>query len=508
MIHRMKDLSPNTLGAYLEMALHQFNQNQIHFMTMALALAVSLAYLIVPIYSRVRALWTGQDDSLDQNERLGVSILIPAYNEAPVIIDSVRSMLALDHEELEIIVVNDASSDETLDVLKNAFHLTEDDHRSPREVYSHTQIHQIYRSSHESRLTVIDKAKSGKGKADALNVGLGFASHEWICTVDADSILEPKAIKKMVKRIKADKQVISVSGCIRPGNFSRPKQLIEYRPSWIKSPLIINQLIEYHSTFQILKLVQSYIRGIYCVSGAFGMFKKESLSAVNGYRSQSATEDIDLTLRLHMYHRERQIPYKIIHAPEATCWTEVPFTWQQFFRQRVRWNAGGLQALLSSRRGLLNPRYGTTGLIVLPSLMFSCLGPLMGPLGLMIAIKSLSAYPLLFTLGIYAFFQGLSILKSVVACGLTESFQGQRTYGQHLFAIIVSFFTLPVYALVHFATEVTSWLQVFGNRGSIQWGEMKRAGFGTPLSTFEGSQISHSSLAKSIPLRASNEVSS
>ena len=210
----------------------------------------------------------GEDIDWDLNSP-SVSILVPAYNEAPVIIDSVSSLLKLDYTDHEVIVVNDASTDGTLESLIYSFKLKPDFSRKPQACLSATDIHHIYKSTIFPNLTVIDKKRSGKGKADALNVGLQFATNSYICTVDADSVLDHDALKKIMTPFIKDPSTVAVGGSIRPGNLSKPHQLTSHQPTFVRSLLINAQILEYHIIFHITKPLQSLFRTLFCISGAF-----------------------------------------------------------------------------------------------------------------------------------------------------------------------------------------------------------------------------------------------
>jgi len=295
-----------------------------------------------------------------------ISILVPAYNEELTILSTVKSLLTLYYPEYEIIVINDGSTDKTLDLLISEFNLVP----VPAAVklsLPHKPIKNFYISIDYPNLVVIDKENGGK--ADALNAGINVSQYPIICCIDADSILDPEALLRASRLFFEDKTVIAVGGIVLPLNgavveggtikeFRAPKRLIE-----------LFQCIEYTRGFLAGRTGWSILKSLLIISGAFGVFRKDMVISIGGYR-KTVGEDMDLVVRLHKYCLENKIPYKIAFIPDPICYTQVPTDWTSLLKQRNRWQRGLLDSLLYSKDIFLNPKYKSVGIIGFPYFIF------------------------------------------------------------------------------------------------------------------------------------------
>jgi cellulose synthase/poly-beta-1,6-N-acetylglucosamine synthase-like glycosyltransferase len=305
-----------------------------------------------------------------------ISILTPAHNEEKFICVAVQNLLDLDYPELEVIVINDGSSDQTFQALQQKFVL-----RPVRAVYiqqaKSALVRAIYRSDRDPRLLVLDK-EAGGSKADAVNAGLNAAASPYVCVVDADSVLERDALLRIMIPVLTDpNRVVSAGGIVRVLNGAETRG---GRISRIRLPMRsieVIQVVEYLRAFLIGR--EAWARGkmLMIISGAFGIFRTDLVRAVGGYRADAIGEDFDLVARLHRHLRDRHADYKIEFVPDPVCWTEVPSDLRSLGRQRARWQKGLLDVLWPNRDMLFRPRYGRIGALALPYLwVFELLAPI------------------------------------------------------------------------------------------------------------------------------------
>ena len=296
-----------------------------------------------------------------------ITLLVPAHNEEKSIRVSIRNLLELDYPELEVIVINDGSKDRTLEELQDEFKL-----RPVRMVYVQevpsAEIRGLYRSDSDPRLLVIDKQSAGS-KADAVNAGLNAATSPYVCIVDADSILEPDSLLRIMVPVLADpKHVVGVGGIIRILNGSEIQggQLLRVRLP--RKSLEVIQVIEYLRAFLIGREAWAQGNMMLIISGAFGLFRTDLVRAIGGYRAEAIGEDCDLVVRLHRHLIEKGQEYRIQFVPDPVCWTEAPSDLKSLGRQRARWHKGLLDTLLPNVDMLFRPRYGRIGFLALPYL--------------------------------------------------------------------------------------------------------------------------------------------
>ena len=302
-----------------------------------------------------------------------ISILVPAYNEEETIVSNVKSLMMLHYPEFEVVVINDGSTDGTLEKLKEHFRLVRID-KPVRLVIKHKPIREVYVSLDYPNLIVVDKENGGK--ADALNCGINVCTYPLFCCIDADSILEEEALLRASRFFVEDKRVIAVGSVLRALNGSLVKggKVVEVRAprKWIE----VFQVIEYVRGFLTGRTAWNLFNSLLIISGAFGIFRKDAVIEVGGYR-HSVGEDMDLVVRLHKHFIETGVPYRIVFNPDPVCWTQVPSDLKSLLKQRNRWHRGLIDSLLYSKRMFLNPRYGWVGLVGYPYFVFvEALGPL------------------------------------------------------------------------------------------------------------------------------------
>jgi cellulose synthase/poly-beta-1,6-N-acetylglucosamine synthase-like glycosyltransferase len=303
-----------------------------------------------------------------------VSVLVPAYNEAAGIVDSVRSLLAMEYREFEVIVINDGSTDDTIERLTAAFDLRIVPRPTP-PFLRHERVRAVYVPAGTLNLLVIDKDNGGK--ADSLNAGINFAAHPIFCTLDADSILEQDALAKSALPFVEDPQrTVASGGMVRVANGCRIERGRVMEAHLPRSRFAMFQVVEYTRAFFGTRTGWSRINALLIVSGAFGLFRRDVVIQAGGYRTKTVGEDFELIVRLHRVCRAERRPYRVVYVPDPVCWTEAPERARFLRRQRQRWYRGLLEVLFIHRRMLCNPRYGTVGMLALPSfLLFEALGP-------------------------------------------------------------------------------------------------------------------------------------
>ncbi|MEG0076265.1 MAG: glycosyltransferase [Anaerorhabdus sp.] len=290
-----------------------------------------------------------------------VSILVPAYNEAEVIVDSILSLSKLDYDTYEIIVINDGSKDNTMQKILEYFDLQES-----KRIYKTTLKTQPINFVYEGivnghQILVVDKMNGGK--SDALNTGINISQYPLFIAMDADCVLKPDAISKLVYPILMDKSTIAVGGNIRISNNSIIKdgEIVDQKPP--KGFLVIYQTIEYMRVFMISRIAWNQYRSNLIISGAFGLFRKDRVIEVGGYRTDTIGEDMELVVRLNLHQIECKREYRIENQVDAYCYTQVPNKFKDFTNQRIRWHIGLMQSIGFHRKSVLNPKYNQVGLI-------------------------------------------------------------------------------------------------------------------------------------------------
>ena len=452
------------------------------FLYYLVANVVYLALLVTAIYSTIRhqrQLSLVRPDRIRQSPLAPpISLLVPAHNEEKTIVESVDSLLALDYPEIEIVVANDGSSDGTLEALRERYQLIETDIVYVQEV-SCKPVRAIYMSQVEPRLLVVDK-ESGGSKADAVNAALNIASSPYVCVVDADSILEPDALLRIMVPIFADPaKVVAAGGIVRVLNGSRIENGRMTDVRLPRHPGEVIQVVEYLRSFLIGREGWAFFNMLTIISGAFGVFRRDLVRAVGGYRPGAIGEDIDLVLRLHRLLRERKADYRIAFVPDPVCWTEVPSDMRSLGRQRARWQKGLLDVLWPNRDMLFRPTYGRIGGIALPYLwVWELFAPLIEAAGLVtiVAAACLGALSREFMIQFLIFGYVFATMISIGSVLLEEVTYRRYSRWQDVARLIgYCFLEHFPYRQLHLWWRLTGLVEYL--RGDVAWKPMRRVGF-------------------------------
>jgi len=406
-----------------------------------------------------------------------ISVLVPAYNEQANIVESLKSILQLQYPKFEIILINDGSIDNTLEQVLSSFELTK-----TKNVYrpqlSCQHIKAIYESSAFPNLIVVDKVNGGK--ADALNAGINISKYPLVCSLDADSVLEPDVLMKIVRPFMEDHTTVAAGGSIRIANGCEIHNGRVHKIGLPKSLLGKFQIMEYLRAFLAGRMAFSLINGLIIISGAFGIFKKSKVIEVGGYRRGSMGEDIELVMKLHARLREKKEPYNIAFIPDPVCWTEAPENINLLGLQRTRWQRGLLESLLIQKKMLFNLKYGIIGLVVYPFFLFAeGLGPIIEILGFLLFFVSwffdMVAYPL-----VYLFILATIVLNILLSIGsvIFEEMTYRRYPNTSMIITLIglSFVEVILYRPLTCWYRMVGIFQFFtGKKGG--WGEMTRKGF-------------------------------
>lgn len=409
-----------------------------------------------------------------------LTVIAPAYNEGKNIQENVHSLLNLNYNDYEVIVVNDGSKDNTMEVLIKSYDLEIIDYKYNERIPA-KNVKGVYKSKNPAFQNLFVADKENGGKADALNVGLNISTNPYIICIDADCVLHKDALLILAKPLleKSDQHVIATGGVVRIANSCVIKSGTLTEINAPENLLARIQVIEYLRAFLLARMAWGKLDGLLLISGAFGLFDKEIAIRCGGYNHQTVGEDMELVVRMRRYMIENNLKYAVSYIPNPLCWTEAPESFNILLKQRSRWTRGTMETLWIHRKMFLNPQYNILGLISVPYwFMFEYMAPIIEFLGLFItlflAIIGILSFQYFFLL--LGFVYSFAIMFSMLTL-LTEEY----TYHQYgrvkdFMRLLFGVFVEPVY--FHFFTVYAALL---GNwekiRGYKAWGEMERTGF-------------------------------
>lgn len=316
-------------------------------------------------------------------ELVPFSIIAPAHNESVVVLDALRSFLNLNYPVYEVVLVNDGSTDDTLEKVIEEYQLTKSPYPVQMQVPCAT-IRGVYSNPEFPNLVVVDKESAGN-KADASNAGINVSRYPYYIGVDVDSLLDEDSLFWFSRPFMENRHVKAVGGAIRLSNGMVIKDgQVGSELRLPNAKLSRFQMGEYSRSFLVGRIFWSKINSLMIISGACGAFEKKTVIQVGGYTPKTAGEDMDLVVKIHRYMRKTKQKYRIMFSPHAICWTQVPEQRRDFNRQRRRWGVGNMQVIHRNIRMMLNPKYGTVGMVGMPHyLMYEYLGVVVALLGIL-----------------------------------------------------------------------------------------------------------------------------
>ncbi|GGT19215.1 glycosyltransferase [Streptomyces griseoviridis] len=346
-----------------------------------------------------------------------VSVLVPAYNEAKCIENTVRSLMASDHP-VEIIVVDDGSTDGTA---------------------------RIVEAMGLPGVRVIRQLNAGKPAA--LNRGLANASHDIVVMMDGDTVFEPSTVRELVQPF-GDPKVGAVAGNAKVGNKD---SLIG---AW--------QHIEYVMGFNLDRRMYDVLGCMPTIPGAVGAFRRSALARIGGMSDDTLAEDTDVTMALH------RDGWKVVYAEDARAWTEAPETVQQLWSQRYRWSYGTMQAIWKHRRAVVDRgpsgRFGRVGLPFVS--LFMVVAPLLAPLIDIFLLYGIVFGPTEKTIGAWL---GVLVLQAVCAA---YAFRLDRERMTHLISLPLQ---QILYRQLMYVVLLQSWITALTG-GRLRWQKLRRTG--------------------------------
>ncbi len=454
------------------------------------AMAVNLVYLLLMLLSFVSVynqemLWNLKDMNFLFKKKMlpTISIIAPAYNEERTIIESANSLLNLKYPDYELVIVNDGSKDNTLQTLIHYFDLKRIDYLYQSKIPTE-MVRGIYLNRSRPKLIVVDKVNGGK--ADSLNVGINIAKNEYICGIDADSLLEDDALLKLVSLTLDEEMetpalggnILPVNGCVVEFGEIVEKHLPKNR-------LAKFQMMEYIRAFMSGRLGWSFLNSLLIISGAFGIFRKERVIGVGGYltskgryNKNTVGEDMELVVRITRQMKEKKNEFKILYAYNANCWTEVPEDFATLKKQRYRWHRGLIEILTYHKKMLFNPTYEKIGMIAIPYFwIFEMLGPIFEMQGYFLVLVSIVFGLINYQVAIILFVSSvlLGVLISVFSLQISERngryFSTKELGILVLYAVIENFGVRQFFSLWRFG----GYLNMF--KKPVGWQKAERRGF-------------------------------
>ena len=435
----------------------------------------------------------------------GISIIAPAFNESVTIISNVRSLLTLNYPKFEVIIVNDGSTDDTLQKLIDEFELVQVDFAYNERIKSQP-VKRLFKSTNSAyeKLVIVDKV-NGKSKADASNAGINAAAYDYFLCTDVDCIIEKDTLLRMIKpfmdeehnkikeigepcpecgyvHVKEDSiRVIATGATLRIANSCEVDEGVITRVRPPEKWLPRFQEMEYLRAYVLGKMGWSVINCVPNVSGGLGLFDKEVAIKAGGYDSKSFAEDMDIVTRMCTYMIDNKLKYAIRYIPTTQCWTEGPPNMKVFSRQRTRWGRGLAEIITIHRKVIFNPRYKKLGLIVLPyNLFFEFLAPIIEFTGILYYIYLIITgninwhYALILLLFVYLY----SVMITTLAVWWDQkTYHYYKTWREVIGLALMAFIEPFVYhpLIVFFALRGYYFFMI-GKKHS--WGNMQRQGFG------------------------------
>ena len=322
-------------------------------------------------------------DQLSRSVTPPVTVILPAHDEQKGIVAAVRSALRTEYPNLEIVVIDDGSTDETLKRLVDAFALVRMDYIYRPQLRARGVVGFYFNPEFPHLLVV---SKENGGKPDALNVGINICRTPYFCTLDADCVLERNALLRLMRPvITSPLNLVASGGIIRILNGCKVQDGQVVEVALPGTGLECFQVVEYLRSFLFGRTGWDLLGGTVIVSGAFAVFHRETVVEAGGFSLDTVTEDMDLIVRMRRWAVDHKHSIRTSFTSDPVCWAECPASLRMLARQRRRWQLGLCQTLWKNSRVLFNPKYGVVGILSFPfQLYVEALGAAVEFLGYMI----------------------------------------------------------------------------------------------------------------------------
>ncbi|MHB1152432.1 MAG: glycosyltransferase family 2 protein [Eubacteriales bacterium] len=403
-----------------------------------------------------------------------VSIITPAYNEEVTVVETVKSLLSLEYNLYEIIVVDDGSTDDTSKVLIDTFDMYQTGRPIRRQI--DCQPVEFVYESHKQKTTLTLIRKKNGGKADALNMGINAARFPYFVCMDADSVLQYDSLGKIVIPVLENDNVVAVGGTVRPSNNVEIQSGRVKKYSFPKNIIAGMQALEYDRSFLASRILFDKFNGSLIISGAFGLFRKNIVIECGGYDHSTMGEDMELVVKLHEYCITNNMPYLIKYSTDAICWTQVPERIRDLCKQRKRWHVGLFQSMIKHKVMFANFKFGAVGIIsYLYYLFYELLSPYIEVFGVITVLLAFAVdlvnvkFMIMFFL-VYAGYN--SILTLTAFFSRIQTIDLKISFKDTVKAILLCFFEVSLLRFIMALVRATAF---FGyKKKKLHWDKFER----------------------------------
>ncbi|MBI5274506.1 MAG: glycosyltransferase family 2 protein [Chlamydiales bacterium] len=303
---------------------------------------------------------------LQSNSLPEITFIIPAYNEEAAVLTTIQNLIDLSYRHKQLIVVNDGSTDHTLEKLKQSLDLIEIPTSYEKKI-STKKILGIYRSKLHPEIYLIDK-ENGR-KFDAINAGINFCKDPYFIVVDADTYIDDHCFNSLIRPILSHPNAVAIGSTVRIKNGCALEYNRVATEGFPYNFICLMQGMEYLRSF-LMRQGWNTFKGHCVIAGAFSIFPSNLIKEVGGF-CDTVAEDMEIVIRLQRLMKQKKIKYDLFYLPDPVAWTEGPNNFSTLGKQRTRWQTGELESIWYHKGLLFNPRYGFFGLFILPFILIA-----------------------------------------------------------------------------------------------------------------------------------------